>query len=897
MENLNKLLLRQIKRHFGSLEILPDNFHRFLADVSDSYNSREDEARLYQNALDISSQELREAFLKQKLDSERQKEVINKIKEAIYALNPLGQGIQSGLDENDTTYLFDSLIGLIEDRKRMELFLKESEFYLREILDSQEVGVLIIDSESHHISFVNKKGASLYGGTKDEIIGRLCHGTICPTPKEECRLHDSVFPISSSEKVLITLNGERIPILKSVVHTIFNGRKCFVESFVDIRDWKKAEEELIKARDAAEEASRAKSEFLANMSHEIRTPLNGVIGFSDLLMKTNLSDSQLHYMQTVYYSANSLLDLINDILDFSKIESGKFELNPEKTDLIELSEQISDILKYKVHEKGLELLLNIPADIPRFIYVDPVRLRQVLVNLLGNSLKFTNEGEVELKLNVKSFDELTNEAELEFSVKDTGIGIAKEKQKKIFESFSQADSTTTRQYGGTGLGLTISGKLVEMMGGKLQLESELGEGSRFFFSVRVKAEYGSARNYKSIEAINRILVVDDNENNRYILKQMLVSQNLEVDMAAGGKEAIELVDSGIVYDVLIIDYNMPDMNGIELIRRIRAKSNVSLDYQPAIFLHSSSDDDQIQQEGRELGIRSSMVKPVKMSQLFSSLARIHEEEFDASGKKDRPIVKNDSPFQNSEYKILVAEDNRTNMKLAQAIIYRLMPGAILIMANNGVEAVRLYKENQPDFVFMDINMPELNGYDASRQIRNIELSTGKHVPIIALTAGTVKGEEIRCKDAGMDDYVPKPVIEETIKNVLSVWLLDLKPNPGMFFIDTEHLNATNFDKEELLKRLNGDEDLCNELLALSFETYPELFDNLNAAFEKEQCMEVRLIAHSIKGSALSICFNSLAALAAKLELLPVTERHSAAALLNQLKKEYEFLNKHLNIAR
>lgn len=893
--NFNKLILRQIKRHFGSVENLPQNIHAFIADINDTYINYEDEAKLLQNALDVSSQELREAFLKKKQDFEKQKGVINKIKEAIYALNPLGQSIHPEDSENEPSYLFDSLIEMIEERKMMEQTLKESEFYLREILDSQEVGVLIIDSEMHHILFVNKKGASLYGGTKDEIVGRLFQNVIYPPLFNEEKLPDSASPLISSENLLITLEGNRIPILKSVVHTTFNGRKCFVESFVDIRDWKKAEDEFIKARDSAEEANRAKSEFLANMSHEIRTPLNGVIGFSDLLMKTKLTESQMHYMQSVYYSANSLLDLINDILDFSKIESGKFELNAEKTDIIELSEQISDILKYKVHEKGLELLLNIPVEIPRYIHVDPVRLRQVLVNLMGNALKFTEHGEVELKITIQSYDETTGDAELEFSVKDTGIGISVDKQQKIFESFSQGDSTTTRQYGGTGLGLTISEKLVGMMGGQLQLESEIGVGSRFFYTIKVKTEKGLPVNYKAIENIHRVLVIDDNEKNRLILQQMLLSQNIQVDLANGGEDAIRKIEQGTVYDVLIIDYNMPGMNGLDLIRKIKEKDLFPVDEQPVLFLHSSSDNEQIHTEGRMLGVKSAMVKPVKMTQLFNALSKIHVSEDEREINVVPKPVETENPLFHAEYKIMVAEDNKTNMKLAQTIIHRLMPGSILIMAQNGREAVKLYQENQPDFIFMDINMPEMNGYDASREIRTIETQTGCHVPIIALTAGTVKGEKIRCKDAGMDDYLSKPVIEETIQNILSVWLLNSDSHSILWKKPPAFLNASHFHKEELMKRLNGDEELCRELIVLAFETYSELINDIRSAFINEQSMDVRLIAHSIKGSALSICFNTLAGMASKIELLPDTERLMTNELINQLEHEYEFLKNHLNM--
>jgi len=326
-QNLNRLLQRQVKRHFGATPEMSEEMQCFIREISDTYFSLEDDARLYQNSLEISSQELRDAYLKQKSDSDKQKDVIFKIKKAISTLNP-SQVVKNEDDDPEMTFmLFESLIDLIEEHKQMEASLKESEFYLREILDSQEVGILIIDSETYEISFINKKGASLYGASKDEIIGKVCHEFICPTKCGDCMLTHSDNVHSSTEKVLLNVNGERIPILKSVVHTTFNHRKCFVESFVDITVRKQAEEEVVKAKEAAQMANLAKSDFLASMSHEIRTPLNGVIGFTDLLMKTQLNAIQLQYLSTVSQSANSLLDIINDILDFFFFFSRKIELD------------------------------------------------------------------------------------------------------------------------------------------------------------------------------------------------------------------------------------------------------------------------------------------------------------------------------------------------------------------------------------------------------------------------------------------------------------------------------------------------------------------------------------------------------------------------------------------
>jgi len=890
-KGLNKLLQRQLKRHFGSENNLPEEFLGFVKAVSETYDSLEDDARLYQHSLELSSQELRDAYLRKKSDAEAKQETLNKIREAIAALNPQVNNSITEHKTDDSSLLIDSLICLIEEHKRMAASLKESEFYLREILDSQEVGVTIIDSVTHEISFINKKGASLYGASKESIIGNICHGFICPTPCTECRLHDNEAGLVSVERILLNFEGKEIPILKSVVHSSFNNRKCLVESFVDITALKKAEKDLIKAKEDAEAANLAKSEFLANMSHEIRTPLNGVIGFSDLLMKTQLSENQLHYMQTVYYSANSLLDLLNDILDFSKIEAGKFELNHEKTDLIELSEQIIDILKYKVHEKGIELLFNLDPDLPRYIKTDPVRLRQVLVNLLGNSLKFTDSGEVELKIQQLAYSEANGTAQLRFSVRDTGIGISPDKQKRIFESFAQADSTTTRQYGGTGLGLTISARIVEMMGAELKLESQPGVGSTFYFSIETEAEKPESAIGSGLKEINKVLVVDDNKLNLEIMRHMLESQAIDVDIALGGETAIALMGSGRVYDLVIMDYNMPGMNGLDVIRVIRDRFKKRLSDQPVIFLFSSSDNEKILHESKSLGVKVAMVKPVKFSQLMDALSKVFGKQSSDSLKANQENLKGKTEKLSGNYKIMVAEDNKTNMILAKAILTRILPDSEIIMATNGREAVDLYKETFPDMIFMDIQMPELNGYHATREIRLLENGTGRSVPIIALTAGTVKGEEIRCIDAGMNDYTSKPVIEETIRRLLHTWLLKNSINELDDIMIQENLKLYHFNRAELLGRLNGDDFLLKELLRTAGETYEDLIRKINEAFTDGECTEAKLIAHSIKGSAISICCHKLADIAGRLELLPETEKAKGPGLIQELNEEYGLLKK------
>jgi PAS domain S-box-containing protein len=349
--------------------------------------------------------------------------------------------------------------------------------------------------------------------------------------------------------------------------------------------------DLLKAKLIAEEANKSKSEFLASMSHEIRTPLNGVIGFTDLVLKTSLNQTQHQYLTIVNQSANSLLAIINDILDFSKIEAGKLDLDIEKSDLYEICSQAADIIAYQAQNKGLEVLLNIDPEMPRYVMIDSLRLKQVLVNLLGNAVKFTENGEIELKVYGKQMeaDDIFN---FSFEVRDTGIGINPEKLGKIFEAFSQEDASTTKKYGGTGLGLTISNKLLGLMNSKLQLSSKVGIGSTFYFDINLEAETITVKSEIADTSIKTVLIVDDNDNNRLIIKHMLLTKNIKVEEAVNGLEALQILSTGKVFDVILLDYHMPYMDGLETIEKIRLQFKTPIK-QNIVLLHNSSDDEKI----------------------------------------------------------------------------------------------------------------------------------------------------------------------------------------------------------------------------------------------------------------------------------------------------------------
>jgi len=536
------------------------------------------------------------------------------------------------------------------------------------------------------------------------------------------------------------------------------------------------EKELIEAKNVAESANKAKTEFLSNMSHEIRTPLNGVIGFTELLKNTSLNTIQQEYLSNAITSANSLLGIISDILDFSKIEAGKLDLEFIKTDLINLVESASDIIKIHASKKNLELLLNIQPDTPRYAVVDPVRLKQILVNLLNNAVKFTPFGEVELGLTFEKIND--SQGYFTFVVRDTGIGINEMESKKLFKAFSQADTSTTRRYGGTGLGLVISNSLANQMGSTIQFESEEGVGTVFQFTIDTEFETEETFHKDRIENLNRVLIVDDNQNNRIILKHALEYWGIECLEADSGMEAIKIIEQEKPFDAFIIDYHMPFLNGVDTIKLIHKNGNFKPDQQSIILLLSSSDE-QINQEGvQDLNVRFTLTKPVKPNELFFYLKNL-KTQFKIQDTPDK--IDEYTPLDETESKkltILVAEDIKMNYILINNLLKKLYPNATILEASNGKEAIEVVQLKNPDIILMDVQMPTMDGIEATRQIKNLDNGKYSKIPIVALTAGVSKKERDECFQAGMSDFIAKPIdrslLEKVFQNIVDHELDSLK---------------------------------------------------------------------------------------------------------------------------
>jgi len=779
-------------------------------------------------------------------------------------------------------------IGLFKDRKHAELALRESESRFRTLADGAPVHIWIGEADGTR-SWFNRNWLDFVGQPLEMQVGYGWTSSVFPADLE---------PLLATYQAAITAregyqfefrlrrhDGQyRWVIGRGDPRFTPDGRfDGFIGCNVDVTD-------IRLAKEAAESASRAKSEFLANMSHEIRTPMNGILGMTELALETTLTPRQREYLSLVKTSADSLLTVINDILDFSKIEAGKLSLDPIPFELRESLDDTMRTLAQRAHDKGLELACRIAPEVPDSLVGDPVRLRQVVVNLVGNAIKFTGRGEVVVAVTIQRLAD--KNVTLQFAVIDTGIGIEPAKRRAIFEPFEQADGSTTRRYGGTGLGLAISSKLVDMMGGTISVDGNVGVGSTFAFDATfevgvIKDGPGRTDHLSPISEL-KVLVVDDNQTNRRILEEVLWNWGARPTTAVDGPTALSLMSqadgAGDPFAVAIIDGMMPDMDGFDLAVRILAEP---LQRVPTLIMLTSGNQSGDSARARGLGIAAYLTKPVRQSELFDTLTNTLSPRSLGSAKADSDpsIAAATKPeaLPRRILQVLLAEDHVVNQKVAVGLIQGL--GHEVVVVGDGRLAVEAWRERAFDLILMDISMPEMDGVEALAVIRRDEATTGGHIPVVALTAHAMKGDRERCLEAGFDHYLSKPIRSADIQAVFELILSTI-----IVPTDTEEVtaimgNTGEFHHVEALAGLGDDESLLAEVIGLFLDDCPRLLAELDDSVARLDYATLARLAHTVAGVASNFAIPIVTRAAKTLEALAKTQTEAELATTLERLKE------------
>ena len=770
----------------------------------------------------------------------------------------LGQSVEL-LFEKNTIVGFLAIARNITAQKMIEEEIARSQQQLDTVITTVDEGITLSD-ELGRFEIFNATMEELTGYSKDEAnIGEFTK-LLYPDPNEQQKGLDRLADvlkdgfIQDVESTIRTKSGQEKTLLISTRIVHVKEKIMFLSAYRDITSRKRFEEELKQAKNSAESATIAKSQFLATMSHEIRTPMNGVIGMTDLLLQTELNAEQREYTEIIRTSGETLLTLINDILDFSKIESGRLDMEKRPIELQSLIEETFDLLARRAVEKQLDLVYLIDPSAPPYIIGDPVRLRQILLNLASNAIKLTERGEV--FLSVKELEHDDDSTTLQFSVKDTGIGIPKNKVNQLFQAFSQVDASTTRKYGGTGLGLAITKRLVELMEGTVWIESVEGKGSTFYFTIKVPTTTsadGFSKKYVrgNIPELQgkRVLLVDDNLTNLNILSIQCNNWGMYPRATSSQSEALQWLMENDPFDVAILDFHMPGMDGVELARAIRAiRTKQSL----PIVLFSSSGRSEFSETENDL-FTSVILKPMKQSHLYSTMIDVLSKNVqDEISSKNRSAPKVENLSNTLPLKILVAEDNLINQKLALRLLRQL--GYSAEIATNGKEAVSMINQDKYDIVFMDLHMPEMDGLEATRTIVNA-MDSAIRPKIIAMTADAMGGDREKCIDAGMDDYISKPVRLDGLRDMLEHY--------GELITEQKKLNhhtVVNTMMFLRLKELLEQTDM--EFMTDFVQSYPqqseETHRQLKNAWEAKDYKALTFSAHKLRGLALSFGAEMLA---------------------------------------
>ena len=796
----------------------------------------------------------------------------------------------------------------ITERRRTEAALTATTELLLQFITHTPAAVVMLDRKMNYVQ-ASLRWLTDYHLEHQQLVGQCLYEIFPELPERWKEAHKRVLrgetaacdedPLERADGSIEWLQWEAHPWRDGAGEV--GGMILFTQV---ITERKKFEAELVAARNAADAASRSKSEFLANMSHEIRTPMNGIIGMTELALDTSLTGEQREYLETVNSSAESLLRIINDILDFSKIEAGKLELESEPFDLRDSLGDAMKALAFRAHEKNLELLWDVPSDVPDRLLGDIGRLRQVLVNLVGNAIKFTEQGEVAVTVELQTRDSFPSDQDnlgqhdpvqpvteqsvtavsaadshsrsqcvtLRFAIRDTGIGIPPEKQAQIFEAFAQADTSTTRLYGGTGLGLSISRHIVNDMGGAISVQSELGRGSTFSFTVTLPLAPAAATIGPDAKLAGvPVLIVDDNATNRRILTDVLAAWNMQPTAVDSGTAALAAMWSaceiGNPFRLVLTDCQMPNMDGFSFVEEIKRVPEFAC---ATIVMLTSGQLQAALQRCQELGIAATLLKPIKQSELRRALTVTLSQN---SSRAITPSKSSRTPVRanSRSMRILLAEDNHVNQRVAVRMLENL--GHVVHVAENGQEALDQVQKNAFDVAFFDVQMPILDGMEAVSLLREREFGTGRHLPVIAMTAHAMSGDRERCLAAGMDDYVSKPIhpqdISAALTRVMHICLTQATAAEGQPEMPAASASQTSvlpaYDLHEALARYDGDQSFLSELAEIFLDSTTSLMQELQAAIASRDPGEIGHVAHALKGSLANFCAHPAGNLALKME--------------------------------